>query len=140
MTEVHSNMLNRITPTQTWPFPEIGQNLRIVELESVMRRQDLRIVELENVMRMQDLRIVELENRIYLKQQSIDIQTFFDVIKSVVQGIEENHTIDDILDQIKLLLDKEGSQSLMESHKELDAGIEESYDNVDDLIKSLKFP
>lgn len=94
MTEVHSNMLNRITPTQTWPFPEIGQNLRIVELESVMRRQDLRIV--------------ELENRIYLKQQSIDIQTFFDVIKSVVQGIEENHTIDDILDQIKLLLDKEG--------------------------------
>ncbi len=74
------------------------------------------------------------------KQQSIDIQTFFDVIKSVVQGIRENHTIDDILDQIKLVLDKEGLQSLMESRKELDAGIEESYDNVDDLIKSLKFP
>lgn len=98
-------------------------------------RQDLRIAEFENVIRLLENRILYLE-----KQQSIDIQTFFDVIKSVVQGIRENHTIDDILDQIKLVLDKEGLQSLMESRKELDAGIEESYDNVDDLIKSLKFP
>jgi hypothetical protein len=104
-----------------------------MELEHQLNTLRQQIARLER----DNSQIKELSKKLHM-QGLIDNQTLYDIAKAIVQGVEGKHSENDILDQIKLVLDRESQKAIIEGRYEYKEGKARIYKDVKDLLKDLK--
>jgi hypothetical protein len=104
------------------------------------------LIRLEEKIRTLELLYSRLQHENYLLKLNIhslvadqvSLQMAYEISKTVVKGIENQIKPDDILDEIKLVLDKESQKSITDARLEYEKGKIRTLDSVDELIRSLK--
>jgi hypothetical protein len=117
---------------------ERANRLRILEARlAQIERISLEESERANRLRILEARLAQIERSMLSVENATDPQMLYEVSKAIIVGIREKRSAKEVLDQIKLIIDRESQEAIIEGRKEYEEGRTKSYTNAEDLAKAL---
>ena len=99
---------------------ESARTSRLLNLEAKVAQMEYNITKL----------LLSVEN-------ATDLQMIYEVSKAIIVGIREKRPDKEILDQIKLVVDRESQEAIREGRMEYEEGKMKSYASAEDLAEAL---